>query len=143
MPLLSRSASTLAAVAALALSLALPPALAAPYRFVTFGDWGTGSALQRSNAAAINAHCAADGGAACALILSLGDQFYNGPLNTSDHRWRTEFSELYNFSVRSGHPRLQRLDRGAAHLPQRHALALGRRELHAQRARGGHEHRRL
>jgi len=76
---------------------ALPAVFAARYNFTTFGDWGTGSALQKSNAAAINAHCAAPG--ACEMILSLGDQFYNGPLNTSDHRWRTEFSDLYNFSA--------------------------------------------
>jgi hypothetical protein len=73
------------------------PAGAATWNLLTFGDWGTGSALQKSNAAAINAHCAAPG--ACEMILSLGDQFYNGPLNTSDHRWRTEFSDLYNFSA--------------------------------------------
>ncbi len=73
--LLSAAAATFAAAA--------PPAAAAPsFSFVTFGDWGTGSALQTSNAAAINAHCAAEG--ACNFILSLGDQFYNGPLSIED-----------------------------------------------------------
>ena len=79
------------------LSLLLLPASALPYSFVTFGDWGTGSALQKSNAAAINAHCAAAG--ACELILSLGDQFYNGPNTSWDRRWTTEFTDMYNFSA--------------------------------------------
>ena len=30
---------------------------AAAYNFITFGDWGTGSSLQREGAAAINSWC--------------------------------------------------------------------------------------
>ena len=90
--LLATPAAALAAAAAPAAALAS----AAPYNFIAFGDWGTGTALQRSNAAAINAHCAVEG--ACEFILSLGDQFYNGPLTDEDKRWNTEFTDMYNFS---------------------------------------------
>jgi hypothetical protein len=86
-----------AAAALAAVACAAPAAAsAAPFNFLTWGDWGTGSALQRSNAAAINAHCAVASN--CRFILSLGDQFYNGPLDTHDKRWETEFSAMYNFS---------------------------------------------
>ena len=84
---------SLSALAALA---AFPLAAAAPFSFLTWGDWGTGTALQQSNAAAINAHCASEG--ACRFILSLGDQFYNGPLSDEDPRWKREFTDMYNFS---------------------------------------------
>ena len=71
-------------------------ATAAPYNWITFGDWGTGTALQRSNADAINAHCAAADD--CRFVLSLGDQFYNGPLSVQDPRWTREFTAMYNFA---------------------------------------------
>ncbi len=69
-------------------------ASASPYKFVTFGDFGTGTALQRENAAAINAHCAASADA-CSKLLMLGDIFYDGPFTTSDKRWTTELSAMY------------------------------------------------
>ncbi len=69
---------------------------AAPYSFITFGDWGTGSTLQRDNAAAINKHCAAPG--ACSMVVGLADNMYNGPLTTADPRWASEFTNMYNFT---------------------------------------------
>jgi len=83
MPLSRLSAA--AALAGAALLAAPAPAGAATWNLLTFGDWGTGSALQKSNAAAINAYCAAH---PPDLVLSLGDQFYNGPNTTWDPRWR-------------------------------------------------------
>jgi hypothetical protein len=46
----------------------------ASYSFVTWGDWGTGSALQKDNAAQINAWCQAPG--ACSMVVGLADNFY-------------------------------------------------------------------
>jgi hypothetical protein len=44
---------------------------AAPYSFITFGDWGTGSALQKDGAAAVNAFCANPG--ACEQVIGLAE----------------------------------------------------------------------
>jgi hypothetical protein len=79
-----------------ALPLFVTLASAAPYSFVTFGDWGTGSTLQKENAGALNAHCAQKD--ACSMVLGLADNFYNGPLTTEDPRWQKEFSSMYNFT---------------------------------------------
>jgi len=49
---------------------------AATSSFIVFGDWGTGSTLQKENAANINAHCATPG--ACDFVVGLADNFYNG-----------------------------------------------------------------
>lgn len=65
-------------------------------RFVAFGDYGTGSTLQKACATAINAFC--DEFPVHAL-LGLGDNFYNGPLNVSDPRWYKEFTAEYTFSA--------------------------------------------
>ena len=73
---------------------ALPLAAA---KFLTFGDWGTGSTLQKENAANINAHCAVKGN--CDFVVGLADNFYNGPLNVQDKRWSTEFSTMYTFDA--------------------------------------------
>lgn len=70
-------------------------ASASPYSFITFGDWGTGSTLQKDGASAVNRFCATPG--ACAQVIGLADNFYNGPLTTEDPRWRTDFQEMYNF----------------------------------------------
>ena len=100
-------------------------ASAVPYSFITFGDWGTGSALQKDGAAAVNAFCATPG--ACEQVIGLAEcvgrglssppqparllhpplaphtahgprsNFYNGPLTTEDPRWRTDFQDMYNF----------------------------------------------
>ena len=53
----------------LASSLLLASASAAPYSFVTFGDWGTGSALQRDGADAVNHWCETKG--ACEMVVGL------------------------------------------------------------------------
>jgi hypothetical protein len=110
-------------VAALALCTVVS---AAPYSFITFGDWGTGSTLQKDGAAAVNAFCATPG--ACEQVIGLAEcvtqawpppsqrsplllhplpcsshctrprsNFYNGPLTTEDPRWRTDFQDMYNF----------------------------------------------
>ena len=44
---------------------------ATPYSFITFGDWGTGSALQKDGAAAVNAFCATPG--ACEQVIGLAE----------------------------------------------------------------------
>ena len=41
---------------------------------MTWGDWGTGSALQKDNAAQINAWCKTPG--ACSMVVGLADNFY-------------------------------------------------------------------
>ncbi len=60
------------------LALALPSL--AFSKFIAFGDWGTGSTLQKENAANINAHCAVKGN--CDFVVGLADNFYNGVSGT-------------------------------------------------------------
>lgn len=64
----------------------------ASYRIVTFGDYGTGSSLQRENAVAIDAYCAAN---PVDVVLTLGDNFYNGPLNITDSKFKRWFTDMY------------------------------------------------
>jgi hypothetical protein len=66
--------------ASAAVALLAGGAAAAPYSFVAMGDWGTGSALQAECAARLDKFCGAGGpGTPCEAIVSLGDEFYNGP----------------------------------------------------------------
>ena len=61
-----RAASAIFALASVAVQ-------AKPYSFITFGDWGTGSTLQKEGAGAVNAHCATPG--ACSIVVGLADNF--------------------------------------------------------------------
>ena len=77
----------------------LAVAQAAPYSFVTFGDWGTGSTLQRDCADAVNQYFTTK---PYSMVVGLGDSFYNGPLSPNpadDKRWTTEFTDMYTFPV--------------------------------------------
>lgn len=67
---------------------------ATSYSFVTFGDYGTGTALQREGAAILARFCEATPDA-CSRIITLADNFYNGPETVTDPRWWTEFSAMY------------------------------------------------
>lgn len=55
-------------------ALLLGAVSAKPYSFVTFGDWGTGSTLQRDGADSVNHWCATDG--ACEMVVGLADNYY-------------------------------------------------------------------
>lgn len=79
----------------LILAALVASAAAAPYNFISFGDYGTGSELQRENAAAINKYCAAAADN-CQFTALLADNFYDGPLTTEDPRWFKDFSAMYN-----------------------------------------------
>lgn len=52
---------------------------------------GTGTDLQKEDAAAINSYCAKYN---CEFMLTLGDNFYDGPNSTSDPRFSSQFTEM-------------------------------------------------
>ena len=71
----------------------LAPA-ARPVRVLAFGDYGTGSDMQKAVSAAMRAY---HGRHPFDFGITLGDNFYSvGMLSTSDPRWKTQWSELYD-----------------------------------------------
>lgn len=69
---------------------------AANHTFAVWGDYGTGTDLQKEDATAINTYCAKYN---CEFMLTVGDNFYNGPNTTSDPRFKSQFSDMYDTKV--------------------------------------------
>ncbi len=69
-----------------------------PLRFIVFGDWGSGAALQHEVAAAMSLYCqkSSQAGAPVAFAISTGDNFYdNGVADNLDEQWQTKFELMY------------------------------------------------
>lgn len=73
--------------------LPLPSPSAAPVRFPTFGDMGTGAQIQYKVSQAIERKCAAAG---CDFAVTLGDNIYNnGVTGVNDAQFASKFEKPY------------------------------------------------
>lgn len=61
--------------------------------FITFGDWGSGTADQKAVAKAAQQYCATS---PCEFVLVLGDNFYeSGVRSTRDPKWKLLYQDIY------------------------------------------------
>ena len=64
-----------------------------PLSFLVFGDWGSGSTLQREVAGAMTRFSR---GAKPNFAVSVGDNFYDGGVaDNDDPQWQTKFEQMY------------------------------------------------
>ena len=81
-----------------------------PVRFIAMGDTGTGSTDQYAVAAAVEAHCAAQG---CDFILLMGDNIYDeGAEDVNDPLWQEVFELPYANITQQFYPVLGNHDGG-------------------------------
>lgn len=76
------------------LFVAIAPAFSADgVQFITFGDWGYGTAGQKAVASAATQYCKHE---PCSLVLALGDNFYEfGVRSTADPKWKNYYKDIY------------------------------------------------